>query len=162
MRITNTLDRLRGGRLESLLPQIRTFFSNGPTILLVNLLIVGGFTGYYFLKPPLEPEAVTAVIQDEKSGKVLTLCYMNREALTKTLSEGKIYVFRRSKGTIMMKGATSGHIQIVKSIFVDCENNSLLFKVEQNVAACHAGYFSCYYRKIGKDGKLETIEKKVL
>jgi uncharacterized protein YvpB len=65
MRTTNTLDRLRGGRLQSLLPQIRAFFSNGPTILVVNLLIVSGFTGYYFLKPPRGTEVVSAVIQDD-------------------------------------------------------------------------------------------------
>lgn len=104
---------------------------------------------------------IPAVIQDEKTARVLTLCYMNKEALEKTLKLRKIYVFRRSKGKLMMKGVTSGHIQTVKSVFVDCENNSLLFKVEQKKAACHAGYFSCYFRKIGANGKLEVAEEKV-
>ncbi len=102
-----------------------------------------------------------AIIQDYKSGKVLTLCYMNRQALEKTLLEGKIYLFRRSKNMLMMKGETSGHIQIVKEVFVDCEANSILFKIEQKVAACHAGYFTCYYRKASKEGSLEIAEKKV-
>ena len=95
-----------------------------------------------------------AIIQDYKSGKVLTLCYMNREALEKTLLEGKVYLFRRSKTTLMMKGGTSGHIQIVKEVFIDCEGNSILLKIEQKVAACHAGYFTCYYRKASSDGAL--------
>ncbi|MBU4376911.1 MAG: phosphoribosyl-AMP cyclohydrolase [Candidatus Omnitrophica bacterium] len=102
-----------------------------------------------------------AIIQDYKSGKVLTLCYMNRQALEKTLEEGKVYLFRRSKNTLMMKGETSGHIQIVKEIFIDCEGNSILLKIEQKVAACHAGYFTCYYRKASSDGALLVTEKKI-
>lgn len=106
-------------------------------------------------------ELIPAIIQDEKSKEVLTLCYMNREALSKTLEEGKVYVFRRSKGALMMKGRSSGHIQMVKSVFVDCEQNSLLFKVEQKVAACHAGFYSCFYQKVGPEGKLEITDRKV-
>jgi phosphoribosyl-AMP cyclohydrolase len=108
-----------------------------------------------------EKGLIPAIIQDAKSGRVLTLCYMNKDALAKTLQEGKIYVFRRSKGRQMLKGETSGHIQMVKELYIDCEGNSLLFKVEQKVAACHAGYFSCYYRRVGKDGNLEIIEKQI-
>lgn len=104
---------------------------------------------------------IPAIIQDSKSKKVLTLCYMNKEALDKTLKEGKIYVFRRSKGRLMLKGETSGHTQIVKEIYIDCEGNSLLFVVDQNVAACHAGYFTCYYRKLNKSGNFEITEKMV-
>jgi phosphoribosyl-AMP cyclohydrolase len=104
---------------------------------------------------------IPAIIQDAKSKKVLTLCYMNSEALDKTLKEGKIYVFRRSKGKLMLKGETSGHIQIVKELYIDCESNSLLFLVEQKMAACHAGYFTCYYRRVNKNGGLEITEKQV-
>jgi len=104
---------------------------------------------------------IPAIIQDIKSKKVLTLCYMNKEALEKTIKEGKIYVFRRSKGRLMLKGETSGHTQAVKELYIDCEGNSLLFLVEQNVAACHAGYFSCYYRRVNKKGELEITEKQV-
>ena len=108
-----------------------------------------------------EKGIIPAIIQDYKSGKVLTLCYMTQEALEKTLEEGKVYVFRRSQNKLMSKGETSGHIQIVKEVFIDCEGNSLLFKVEQKVAACHAGYFTCYYRQISKDGTLNVVGKKV-
>ena len=104
-----------------------------------------------------EQGLIPAVIQDRKTKTVLTLCYMNREALEKTLGEGKVYVFRRSKGILMMKGGTSGCIQKVKQIFVDCEGNSLLVVVDQVRAACHAGYFTCYYRVRGKDGALKSV-----
>ena len=102
---------------------------------------------------------VPTIIQDYKTGKVLTLCYMNKDALKKTLEEKKIYVFRRSKNRIMLKGEISGNIQIVKEVFVDCADNSILFKIEQKVAACHEGYFTCYFRKIDDSGK-EIIEEK--
>ncbi len=108
-----------------------------------------------------EKGLIPAIIQDYKTGKVLTLCYMNEDALKKTLLEGKVYVFRRSKNKVMLKGEISGNIQTVREIFVDCENNSLLFKVEQKTAACHKGYFTCYFRKIDKDGNEEIIEKRV-
>lgn len=108
-----------------------------------------------------EKGLIPAIIQDVKSKKVLTLCYMNNEALEKTMQEGKIYVFRRSKGKLMLKGETSGHIQLVKELYIDCEGNSLLFLIEQKVAACHAGYFTCYYRRMDKNGGLEITEKQV-
>jgi phosphoribosyl-AMP cyclohydrolase len=104
---------------------------------------------------------IPAVIQDEKSSKVLTLCYMNKEALEKTLEEKKIYVFRRSKKKTMLKGETSGCVQQVKSMYVDCAANSLLFKVEQTRAACHEGYFTCYYQKVNEHGKVVIEEKRV-
>lgn len=108
-----------------------------------------------------EKGLIPAVIQDYKTNKVLTLCYMNKDALDKTLKEGRVYVFRRSKQKVMLKGEKSGNIQAVKEILVDCENNSLLFKVEQKMAACHKGYFACYFRKIDKDGNEKIVEKKI-
>lgn len=108
-----------------------------------------------------EKGLIPAIIQDYDTGKVLTLCYMNKEALEKTLKEGKVYLFRRSKNRLMLKGETSGHTQIVKELYLDCEGNSLLLKVGQKVGACHEGYFTCYYRRVNKDGSLEVSEKKV-
>lgn len=104
---------------------------------------------------------VPAIIQDDKSGAVLTLCYMNKEALEKTLQTGTVYVFRRSKGRLMMKGETSGCTQAVKSVYIDCEGNSVLFRIEQKRAACHTGYFTCYFRKLGKSGELTVKGKPV-
>lgn len=108
-----------------------------------------------------EKGLVPAIIQDDKSKEVLTLCYMNRDALEKTIKEGKVYVFRRSKGRLMLKGETSGCIQKVKSLYMDCEGNSVLFRVDQVKAACHDGYFTCYFRKIGKDGSVKIECKRV-
>lgn len=108
-----------------------------------------------------EKGLVPAIIQDYKTDQVLTLCYMNKDALERTLEEGKIYLFRRSKGRLMMKGETSGCTQKVKSLYIDCEGNSLLFKVQQYRAACHEGFFTCYFRKLGKDGAFKVTGKRV-
>ena len=104
---------------------------------------------------------IPAIIQDEKTKEVLTLCYMNKDALLKTLEEGKVYVFRRSKGRLMLKGETSGCVQTVRSIAIDCEGNSILFKVDQERAACHEGYFTCYFRQIDKNGNEKIIGKRI-
>ncbi|MDD5437169.1 MAG: phosphoribosyl-AMP cyclohydrolase [Candidatus Omnitrophica bacterium] len=104
---------------------------------------------------------IPAIIQDEKSKEVLTLCYMNKDALLKTLEEGKVYVFRRSKGRLMLKGETSGCVQKVRSLAIDCEGNSILLGVDQERAACHEGYFTCYFRKLKKDGTFEVVGKRI-
>ncbi len=90
---------------------------------------------------------VPAVIVDAEDRQLLTLCYMDEDALKRTLSSGKIHVFRRSHGRVMKKGETSGHTQTVKEVRMDCAGNSLEFLVEQKVAACHKGYKSCYFQK---------------
>ena len=95
---------------------------------------------------------IPAIIQDAKSQKVLTLCYMNDIALRATLETGYIHLFRRSQNKLMKKGETSGHTQAVKEFRLDCEGKSLVFIIDQKVAGCHKGYLSCYYEKIGKDG----------
>src|SRR3989338_7258907 len=101
---------------------------------------------------------IPAIIQDQKSQKVLTLCYMNEIALKATIEKGFIYLFRRSKNKLMMKGERSGHRQTVKEFRVDCEGKSLLFVVEQKVAGCHKGYFSCYFEKVGPDGSKSVTD----
>ena len=90
---------------------------------------------------------IPTIIFDAKDNQPLTLCYLDREALEKTLQSGMVHVFRRSRGRVMLKGETSGHTQRVVEILVDCEGNSLAIKVEQKVAACHTGYYTCYYRR---------------
>jgi phosphoribosyl-AMP cyclohydrolase len=104
---------------------------------------------------------VPAIIQDRKTKAVLTLCYMSREALEKTLDEGLIYVFRRSKGRLMLKGETSGCTQKVRSLCIDCAGNSILFQVDQKRAACHEGYFTCYFRTMDKIGGVKVVGKRV-
>lgn len=109
-----------------------------------------------------EKGLIPAVIVDVTDNRVLTLCFMNQDALEKTIETGKVHVFRRSKNRLMLKGETSGHTQSVEEVFFDCEGKSLVIKVKQKVAACHAGYRSCYYRKYNdKTDNIEIIEEKV-
>ena len=104
---------------------------------------------------------IPAIIQDQGSKAVLTLCYMNDIALRATLDHGFIYLFRRSQNKLMKKGETSGHTQAVKEFRVDCEGKSLLFVIEQKVAGCHKGYFSCYFEKVEQSGERTVTEKLV-
>jgi len=105
---------------------------------------------------------IPAVVYESDQEVPLVLCYMDREALQRTLETGLVHVFRRSQNRVMLKGETSNHTQEVKDILVDCEGNSLLIKVKQNVACCHAGYFTCYYRRLDPDsGDLVVVEKRV-
>lgn len=93
---------------------------------------------------------VPAIVQDAKKGRLLMVAYMNKEALLKTLSTRKAHFYSRSRRKLWMKGETSGHIQRVKSISLDCDGDALLVQVTQVGAACHAGYASCFYRTLGK------------
>ena len=91
---------------------------------------------------------IPAIAQDYKSGEVLMLAYMNKEAITKTLETGLAHYWSRSRKKIWQKGEESGHCQKVKSINIDCDSDSILIKVEQVQAACHTGHYSCFYRTI--------------
>ncbi len=101
-----------------------------------------------------------AVAQDYSTDEVLMVAFMNREALEKTLETGKMHYFSTSRKRLWLKGETSKHYQLVKEIYLDCDGDALLFKVEQSDAACHEGYYSCFFRKIEGD-KLVTTGKKV-
>lgn len=90
---------------------------------------------------------VTAVAQDYDSGQVLMVAYMNRKALRETLDTGAMVYWSRSRRQRWIKGATSGHLQTVREIFVDCDGDALLFKVDQKGGACHMGYVSCFFRQ---------------
>ncbi len=102
-----------------------------------------------------------AVIQDVGSKRVLTLCYLTRQALRKSLETGTVYVFRRSQGRLMQKGETSGHIQVIRRVEVDCEGKSLVLHVRQHVAGCHTGRFSCYFRRLTPRGALKAVGRRV-
>jgi phosphoribosyl-AMP cyclohydrolase len=90
---------------------------------------------------------IPAIVQDEKTGQVLMMAWMNRQALQKTVQTGKTHFYSRSRGKLWLKGESSGHVQIVKSIRTDCDQDVLLIAVEQVGAACHEGYYSCFYRE---------------
>ena len=92
---------------------------------------------------------VPVVVQDME-GEVLTLAYMNREALKLTLETGYAHYYSRSKGRIRMKGEVSGNVQRVKEIRIDCDSDALLLKVVPRGPACHTGNYSCFYRKLGE------------
>lgn len=100
---------------------------------------------------------VPAIVQDYKTGEILMLAFMNQDAWAKTLATGKATYFSRSRQKLWVKGETSGNIQIIKEILVDCDEDTVLLKVEQiGKAACHTGYRSCFYRKV-EDGSLNNI-----
>ena len=94
------------------------------------------------------------VVQDESDGTVLMLAYMNEEALNLSLETGLAHYYSRSKNRIWKKGESSANIQIIKSVFLDCDNDTLLIKVEQKGGvACHTGERSCFFRELNFDKK---------
>jgi phosphoribosyl-AMP cyclohydrolase len=105
---------------------------------------------------------IPAIIQDARTGEVLMMAWMNRDSLQKTIDTGKTHFFSRSRGKLWLKGESSGHVQHVKSISVDCDQDVLLVKVEQVGAACHEGYYSCFFREVEDGGaKLKVTGRKV-
>ncbi|NMA42692.1 MAG: phosphoribosyl-AMP cyclohydrolase [Oligosphaeraceae bacterium] len=105
---------------------------------------------------------IPAIAQDYQSGEVLMLAYINREAWEKTLQSGVATYWTRSRQKLWVKGESSGNVQKVKEILVDCDLDTVIFKVEQiGGAACHVGYKSCFYRKVEADGSLTVQGKPV-
>jgi len=105
---------------------------------------------------------VPAIIYDATTSQPLVLCFMNADAVAKTVETGFVHVFRRSRGRLMLKGETSGHTQKVVDIFVNCDGNSLAIAVEQKVAACAHGYYSCYYRRYNPEtGELDVVGERI-
>ncbi len=91
---------------------------------------------------------IPVVVQSNDSGEILTLAYVNRKALDKTLETGYAHYFRRSHGRVMKKGVTSGNVQEVKRILADCDNDSIVYIVDQTGVACHLGKKSCFHKEI--------------
>ncbi len=103
---------------------------------------------------------VPVIVQDCGNGDVLMLAYMNREAWGRTVETGKAWYWSRSRNQLWMKGETSGHYQVVREIFVDCDGDALLLKVEQRGGgACHTGYRSCFHRMV-RNGKWKAVGQK--
>ncbi|MDL2274670.1 phosphoribosyl-AMP cyclohydrolase [Desulfosarcina sp. OttesenSCG-928-G10] len=104
---------------------------------------------------------VPAIAQDATTGEVLMLAFMNKAAWEETLKTGNATYYSRSRDTLWVKGLTSGHVQHVREIRVDCDNDTVLLKVDQvGGAACHTGYASCFYRKV-ENNALTTIGQPV-
>jgi phosphoribosyl-AMP cyclohydrolase len=106
-----------------------------------------------------EKGLVPVVVQDTAKKDVLMVAYMNKDAFELTLKTRKAHYYSRSRQKLWLKGETSGHVQVVKSIYLDCDNDTLLIMVEQKVAACHTGFWSCFYRA-WKDG-WQVVGKRV-
>jgi len=101
---------------------------------------------------------IPAVVQDATTNEVLMVAYMNEESLKLTLSTGKTHFWSRSRKKLWLKGETSGHFQAVKEIFLDCDLDTVLVKVDQTGVACHTGHRSCFYRKLTEKGLVEVGE----
>ncbi|MCX5872492.1 MAG: phosphoribosyl-AMP cyclohydrolase [Deltaproteobacteria bacterium] len=100
-----------------------------------------------------------AIAMDIKTGKVLMMAYMNREALDVTLREGRACYWSRSRKELWRKGATSGDIQIVKEVLVDCDMDTILLLVDQQgEGACHTKRWSCFFRRINEEGEITEID----
>ena len=102
---------------------------------------------------------IPAIIQEQKTGRVVMMAWMNRASLESTLATGKTHFWSRSRQKFWMKGEESGNTQTVRDIAFDCDGDCLLIQVEQNGPACHEGYKSCFFRSVAADGKaFQTTE----
>lgn len=100
-----------------------------------------------------------AIVQDAATREILMFAYVNREALRLTLETGKMHYWTRSRKKLWLKGETSGHVQTVKEVRIDCDQDAFLFLVEQKGGACHTGYRSCFYRVLDGKSWRESGEK---
>ena len=100
---------------------------------------------------------IPAIIQEQKTGRVLMFAWMNRASLETTIATGKTHFWSRSRQKFWMKGEESGHVQVVKDIAFDCDGDVLLIQVEQTGAACHEGYRSCFFRSV-ENGNVKITE----
>ena len=101
---------------------------------------------------------ITAIAQDYQTNEILMLAFMNLEALEKTVDTGKAHYYSRSRSKQWLKGESSGHVQVVHEMYIDCDADAVLMKVEQlGGGACHMGYRSCFYRTLEGDVVSEKI-----
>jgi len=100
---------------------------------------------------------IPAIVQEQATGRVLMMAWMNRASLEKTVETGRTWFWSRSRKKFWMKGESSGHVQVVKDLSFDCDGDTLLIQVEQTGAACHEGYRSCFFRSTEADGTAWTV-----
>jgi len=105
---------------------------------------------------------VSAITVDAETGEVLMLAYMNEESFSLTLSTGRVHYFSRSRNQIWKKGESSGNMQELVEMRVDCDLDALLLRVCQTGPACHEGYRSCFFRSVAPDGTLKVIGERLL
>jgi len=108
-----------------------------------------------------EDGLLPAIAQDAESGDILMLAYINKASWQLSLKTGKAHYWSRSRQKLWLKGESSGHVQLIRDILIDCDQDTVVFKVEQvGGAACHKGYGSCFFRRVHGDS-LETVGKKI-
>lgn len=100
---------------------------------------------------------VPAVAQQHDTGEVLMLAWMNRDALAETLATGRVCYWSRSRGRLWRKGESSGQVQRLVELRIDCDGDTLLLRVDQHGVACHTGRRSCFYRAVGPDGVISEV-----
>ena len=105
---------------------------------------------------------IPAIIQEEETGRVLMMAWMNESSLKTTIEMGKTHFWSRSRQKYWMKGESSGHTQQVKNIAFDCDGDTLLIQVSQVEAACHEGYQSCFFRTINDAGEFDVSENRLV
>jgi phosphoribosyl-AMP cyclohydrolase len=118
--------------------------------------------------PGLQPDfnkgkgLVPVITQEYGTNEVLMLAYMNKEAFEETIRSGKATYFSRSRAKLWKKGETSGNMQHIKEIRIDCDNDTILIKVEQKGgAACHLGFKSCFFKKADNNGSFKNVETRI-
>ena len=104
---------------------------------------------------------IPAVCIDAETKQVLMVAYMNAASLSDTIKTGKTHFWSRSRQKYWMKGESSGHTQDVKAIYSDCDKDTLVVEVRQTGAACHNGYFSCFYRKLNESCEWDIVAEKL-
>lgn len=105
---------------------------------------------------------IPAIVQDAKTDRVLMMAWMNEASIQMTIDSGQMHYWSRSRQKYWLKGETSGNTQKVVSWFVDCDADTLLFKVEQQGGACHTGYESCFFQEIDNAGSPKVITEQPL
>lgn len=102
---------------------------------------------------------IPAIAQDHKTNEILMMAYINEDSWQETLKSGYATYYSRSRQQLWKKGESSGHLQVIKDILVDCDLDTVIFKIEQlGPGACHTGHRSCFYRKVTENGLVETEE----
>ena len=122
-----------------------------PDLLRSGLANIGNMNFYDQLKFDTNG-LIPAIVQEQRTGRVLMMAWMNRASLEKTIATRKTHFWSRSRQKLWMKGETSGHTQTVKDVAFDCDGDTLLIQVEQIGAACHEGYQSCFFRSVEDGG----------
>jgi phosphoribosyl-AMP cyclohydrolase/phosphoribosyl-ATP pyrophosphohydrolase/phosphoribosyl-AMP cyclohydrolase len=104
---------------------------------------------------------IPAFVIDAGTKQPLMMAWMNAEALRRSVQTGRTHFWSRSRGKFWMKGESSGHTQQIRAIYTDCDRDTLVVEVDQEGAACHEGYRTCFFRRLDADGRWEVVEEKV-